>query len=64
VGARTQIGLFRCSHLEALTMQRTQNPSAASEFITSTLGDFESASPTLQQTLLAFTNEQCNASQD
>jgi DNA-binding PucR family transcriptional regulator len=40
----------------------TQNPNAASEFITSTLGDLESASPELQTTLLTFINEQCNAS--
>ncbi|OSC40090.1 PucR family transcriptional regulator [Mycobacterium decipiens] len=40
----------------------TQNPNAASEFITSTLGDLESASPDLQTTLLTFINEQCNAS--
>jgi len=40
----------------------TQNPDAASEFIKSTLGDFESASPELQATVLTFINEQCNAS--
>lgn len=40
----------------------TQNPQAASEFISSTLGDLESASPELQTTLLTFINEQCNAS--
>jgi DNA-binding PucR family transcriptional regulator len=40
----------------------TQNPDAANEFIKSTLGDFESASPELQATVLAFINEQCNAS--
>ncbi|KAA1249229.1 PucR family transcriptional regulator [Mycobacterium simiae] len=91
-GARIAIGTtasgpegFRCSHLEALTTQRTlarlrsdqvvaffadvqmvalitQNDTAASEFITSTLGEFESASPELQATLLTFINEQCNAS--
>ncbi|MXI79813.1 glycosyltransferase [Mycobacterium tuberculosis] len=40
----------------------SQNPDAASEFITSTLGDLESASPDLQTALLTFINEQCNAS--
>ena len=40
----------------------TQNSNAADEFITSTLGDLESASPELQTTLLTFINEQCNAS--
>ncbi|MCV7144394.1 PucR family transcriptional regulator [Mycobacterium riyadhense] len=40
----------------------TQNPQAADEFITSTLGEFESASPGMQQALLTFINEQCNAS--
>lgn len=40
----------------------TQNPDAASEFINSTLGDFEAASPVLQETVLTFINEQCNAS--
>lgn len=38
------------------------NPDAADEFISSTLGDLESASPELQTTLLTFINEQCNAS--
>lgn len=40
----------------------TQNPEAASEFITNTLGGLESAGPELQTALLAFINEQCNAS--
>ncbi|MHA7648276.1 Rv1453 family transcriptional regulator [Mycobacterium sp. ML4] len=40
----------------------TQNPDAAREFVTSTLGDLESASQELHTTLLAFINEQCNAS--
>ncbi len=40
----------------------TQNPDAASEFITSTLGELESAGSELQTTLLTFINEQCNAS--
>ncbi|CAM4420273.1 Purine catabolism regulatory protein [Mycobacterium basiliense] len=40
----------------------TQNPEAAREFITSTLGELEAASPELQATLLTFINEQCNAS--
>lgn len=40
----------------------TQNTQAANEFITSTLGELESAAPELQATLLMFINEQCNAS--
>lgn len=40
----------------------TQNPQAAGEFITSTLGDLEAASTELQTTLLTFIKEQCNAS--
>ncbi len=40
----------------------TQNPHAANEFIKNTLGDFESASPELHESVLIFINEQCNAS--
>ncbi len=39
----------------------TQNP-AAGNFIKNTLGDFESASPTLHETVLTYINEQCNTS--
>ncbi|RUP03176.1 MAG: PucR family transcriptional regulator [Mycobacterium sp.] len=38
----------------------TQNLQAADDFIKNTLGDFESASPELQQTVLTFINEQCS----
>ncbi|BBX95529.1 Rv1453 family transcriptional regulator [Mycobacterium lacus] len=54
-----QVAFFADVQLVSLI---TQNPQAASEFITSTLGDLESASPALQQALLTFINEQCNAS--
>ncbi|RFD24534.1 transcriptional regulator [Mycobacterium uberis] len=54
-----QVAFFTDVQLVSLI---TQNPAAAKEFITNTLGDFESASPALQQTLLTFINEQCNAS--
>lgn len=54
-----QVAFFADVQLVSLI---TQNPEDAKEFITSTLGDFESASPALQQTLLTFINEQCNAS--
>lgn len=54
-----QVAFFSDVQLVSLI---TQNPQAASEFITSTLGEFESAGPGLQQTLLTFINEQCNAS--
>lgn len=55
-----QVAAFFCDvQMVALI---TQNHAAASEFITSTLGEFESASPELQAALLTFINEQCNAS--
>ncbi|MEQ0575956.1 ergothioneine biosynthesis PLP-dependent enzyme EgtE, partial [Mycobacterium tuberculosis] len=39
-----------------------ENPDSAADFITSTLGDLESASPQLLTTVLTYINEQCNAS--
>jgi DNA-binding PucR family transcriptional regulator len=40
----------------------TQDPGRADEFIKHTLGEFELADSELQATVLAFVNEQCNAS--
>lgn len=38
----------------------SQNAQAADDFIKNVLGDFESASPELQHTVLTFINEQCS----
>lgn len=54
-----QIAFFEDLQMVALIVR---NPDAANEFIKTTLGDFESASPELQETVLTFINEQCNAS--
>ncbi|OSC42117.1 PucR family transcriptional regulator [Mycobacterium decipiens] len=40
----------------------TQNTAAANEFIKSTLGEFESASPDLHASLLTYIYQQCNGS--
>lgn len=40
----------------------TQNTDSADRFIKNTLGDFESASPELRATLLAYIDQQCNVS--
>lgn len=40
----------------------TQDASAAEDFISSTLGDFASASPELRATLLTYIRQQCNVS--
>jgi len=57
--SRQQVAFFDDVQMVALI---TQNQDAANEFIRSTLGEFESASPELQETVLTFVNEQCNAS--
>jgi DNA-binding PucR family transcriptional regulator len=54
-----RVALFEDLQMVALIVR---NPDAANEFIKATLGDFESANPELQATLLTFINEQCNAS--
>ncbi|BBX98522.1 hypothetical protein MLAC_38160 [Mycobacterium lacus] len=40
----------------------TENPDGADDFIETTLGDFAAASPILQDTVLTYIAEQCNAS--
>ncbi|WP_242657788.1 PucR family transcriptional regulator [Mycobacterium kubicae] len=40
----------------------TENQDGADDFIKTTLGDFESASPTLHTTVLTYINAECNAS--
>jgi PucR C-terminal helix-turn-helix domain len=57
--SRQQIAFFDDVRMVALI---AQNPDTAGEFIKSTLGDFESASSELQETVLTLINEQCNAS--
>jgi DNA-binding PucR family transcriptional regulator len=54
-----QVAFFEDLQMVALIVR---NPDAANEFIKTTLGDFETASAELQETLLTFINEQCNAS--
>ncbi len=55
--SRQRVALFADIQLIALI---TQNSQAADDFIKNVLGDLESASPELQQTVLTFINEQCN----
>jgi DNA-binding PucR family transcriptional regulator len=57
--SRQQIAFFADVQLVALL---TENGDGADEFIRATLGDFESADPTLHKTLLAYINAECNAS--
>jgi DNA-binding PucR family transcriptional regulator len=54
-----RVAFFEDLQMVALIVR---NPDAANEFIKTTLGDFESASPELHETVLTFINEQCNAS--
>ncbi|WP_158018945.1 PucR family transcriptional regulator [Mycobacterium basiliense] len=55
--SRQRVALFADVQLITLI---AQNPEAVDDFITNTLGDFESASPELQRTVLTFVNEQCS----
>lgn len=57
--SRQQIASFTDIQLVALL---TESAEGADEFIKATLGDFESASPTLHKTLLVYINAECNAS--
>jgi DNA-binding PucR family transcriptional regulator len=45
-----------------LTSLVAENPERADQFIKDTLGDLETASPEVRTAVLAFVNEQCNAS--
>lgn len=57
--SRQQIASFADIQMVALL---TESAEGADEFIKATLGDFESASPTLHKTLLVYINSECNAS--
>jgi DNA-binding PucR family transcriptional regulator len=57
--SQQQIGLFTDVQLVALM---TADADRAAEFVTHTLGDLESASVELQDTVRIFVAEQCNAS--
>ncbi|TLH70712.1 transcriptional regulator [Mycolicibacterium aubagnense] len=59
-GSTQQIASFADVQIVALL---TADPEQANRFIRHTLGDFEYADPELQQTVLAYIYEQCNASQ-
>jgi DNA-binding PucR family transcriptional regulator len=58
LGSLQPIAFFDAIHMVALL---TQNRESADDFINATLGDFASASPVLQTTLLTYINEHCNA---
>lgn len=57
--SQQRLAFFADIHMIAVL---TENPDSAADFITSTLGDLESASPQLLTTVLTYINEQCNAS--
>lgn len=57
--SRHQVALFADVQMIALL---TENPAEADNFIKTTLGDFESANPTLHTTVLTYINAECNAS--
>ncbi|MHA7665710.1 PucR family transcriptional regulator [Mycolicibacterium sp. HS_4_1] len=59
IGLAKQVASFSDIRFIALF---TADPDQANQFIKHTLGDFESADPELHQTVLAYINEQCNAS--
>jgi DNA-binding PucR family transcriptional regulator len=59
-GSTQQIATFADVQIVALL---TADPEQAHRFIRHTLGDFEYADPELQQTVLTYIYEQCNASQ-
>lgn len=58
LGSPQRLAKFTDVYLIALI---TANPELADRFIKQTLGDFESADTELQQTLLTFVYQQCNA---
>ncbi|WP_186244239.1 Rv1453 family transcriptional regulator [Mycobacterium simulans] len=57
--SRQRIAFFTDVQMVALL---TENPYGADDFIRTTLGDFESASPMLHMTVLTFIKAECNAS--
>ncbi|HEU0190248.1 MAG TPA: PucR family transcriptional regulator [Mycobacterium sp.] len=59
LGSTRQVADFADIQLVALI---TADPDWANQFISRTLGDFESADAELQRTVLTFVREQCNAS--
>ncbi|MFZ0713186.1 PucR family transcriptional regulator [Mycobacterium sp.] len=59
LGSTQRVASFTDVELIALI---TADPERADRFIKHTLGDFESADAELQQTVLTFVHEQCNAS--
>ncbi|WNG50981.1 PucR family transcriptional regulator [Archangium minus] len=58
LGAEQHIATFDMVRLVSLVTQDTEG---ADQFVKHTLGDLETASPELQNTLLTFLNEGCNA---
>jgi DNA-binding PucR family transcriptional regulator len=59
LGSAQRVASFTDVELVTLIMA---DPERADGFIKDTLGEFESASPELQRTVLTFVEEQCNAS--
>ncbi|WP_061006807.1 PucR family transcriptional regulator [Mycolicibacterium mucogenicum] len=59
LGAGRRVASFADVELAALV---TADPESAQRFIKHTLGDFATADPELQRTVLTFVHEQCNAS--
>ena len=59
MGSAQRVASYEDVELVALI---TADPERADRFINHTLGDFESASPELHQSVLTFVAEQCNAS--
>jgi DNA-binding PucR family transcriptional regulator len=57
--SRQRVAFFGDIQMVALL---TENPDGAADFIKATLGDFESASATLQTTVLTYIKAECNAS--
>ncbi|SOJ56859.1 hypothetical protein MSIMFB_04336 [Mycobacterium simulans] len=58
LGSSQRVAFFDAIQMVALL---TQDRKGADAFIQTTLGDFTSASPVLQTTLLTYINESCNA---
>jgi DNA-binding PucR family transcriptional regulator len=57
--SRQRVAFFADVQMIALL---TENPDGADDFITKTLGDFESAGPMLHATVLTYIKAECNAS--
>lgn len=57
--SRQRIAFFADVQMVALL---TESPDGADDFISATLGDFETASPVLHTTVLTYINAECNAS--